>query len=81
MTLYKQIRRQDVMVSCTGMEVLGRLLYEKEDVKELSRLTDEVLDMCPHLAVGWVLAAMYSALKEEPEKALTFIEKVMPKYF
>jgi hypothetical protein len=58
------------------MEVFGKMLYVWENDAELSRLTDDVLDACPHLPTGWLLAAMYSAVKGEAEASLSFLDKV-----
>lgn len=76
MTLFKQVRKQDIYLG-QRMEVFGRMLFYAENTHELSRLADEVLDSCPHLPVGWLLAAMFSAVKGECDAALTFIDKVL----
>lgn len=69
------MRRQDAHL-VRGTEVFGRLLFLREETAELSKLTDEVLDASPQAPVGWLLAAMFSAVKGEPDSALAFLDKV-----
>lgn len=76
MTLFKQVRKLDVHLG-QRMEVFGKMLYVWENDSELSKLTDDVLDACPHLPTGWLLAAMYSAVKGEAEASLSFLDKVL----
>lgn len=75
MTLFKQVRKLDNRL-VQRMEVFGNMLYYLQNTAELSRLADEVLDACPHLPTGWLLAAMFSAAKGEADAALAFIDKV-----
>jgi len=58
------------------MDVLGRILLQREDMAELSKLANDSLEACDSRPEGWLAAAMFSALKGEVEKATTFIEKV-----
>lgn len=76
MAFYRQVRKLDTHILHGAAEVFGRLLYLREDAAELSKLTDDVLDACPHVPAGWLLAAMFSAVKGESESALAFIDKV-----
>lgn len=75
MTLFKQVRKQDVYLG-QRMEIFGQMLFYAENARELSRLADEVLDACPHLPTGWLLASMFSAVKGDCEAALAFADKV-----
>mmetsp|Transcript_15880 Transcript_15880/g.23218 ORF Transcript_15880/g.23218 Transcript_15880/m.23218 type:complete len:637 (+) Transcript_15880:2-1912(+) len=72
----KQVRRDDPL-DVEDMDVLGRILFQREDTAELSKLANDALEASDSRPEGWLAAAMFSALKGEPEKAATFIEKAI----
>jgi hypothetical protein len=70
-----QVRREDPCLVHRTV-TFGRLLTLKEDLYELSRLTDDVLECQPKRVEGWLLGALYASMKGEAEGALALVDKV-----
>jgi tetratricopeptide (TPR) repeat protein len=76
MDLYRQIRRLDEHC-LDSMDDFGMLLYEGHHEAELNKLANELLAVDDKRDTGWLVAAMYCALKEETDKAKLLTDRVI----
>jgi tetratricopeptide (TPR) repeat protein len=82
---YKQLRRLNTILPIKKCEILGKVLFLNKEEVELNKLANEMLEINNNNnnnrvsktnASCWMVAAMYSELKNDQDKTLLFIEKV-----
>ena len=73
LSLYKQIFRRSV--NANKSDVVAFAYYLQEESGEVSRLANEILNLCPSRPEGWLIAAMFSDMKKDVETAFSFIDK------
>ena len=73
---YKQIRRIDSLVT-KDMDSLAMMLHYREDSLELNKLGHEMLAITNDSPIGWIVVSLYCDLKNETEKAISFIDKAI----
>ena len=74
--LLSLVRRDDTL-TLDGIDLLARILYQKEDAVELNKLAMDALEACESRPEGWLAAALFCALKGNFEKAAAFVEKAI----
>eukprot|EP01041_Mallomonas_annulata_P006220 gene6220-12601_t len=74
--IFRQIKTLDDKNIC-GMDLYGQVLHYKEDSLALNRLASDLLNIDNKRPQGWIVAAMYSELKNDNEKSLVFIDKAI----
>jgi tetratricopeptide (TPR) repeat protein len=73
---FQQLRRTDATV-IDDMDKIAFMLFQHKEEIELGRLANDVITCQPNRPEGYNIAALYSALKEEYNHALAFVEKVI----
>jgi predicted Zn-dependent protease len=72
---FKKIRQMDSTV-VEYMDTYAKLLFQKKEELELNRLANDLIENNPLKPQGYLIASWYCFLKNDPENAMSFVEKV-----
>ena len=73
---YRKVRKLDE-ACLDSMDDFGMLLYDGRQEAELNKLANELIAIDDTRETGWLVAAMYCALKDEADKAKQLVDRVI----
>jgi anaphase-promoting complex subunit 7 len=74
--IYMQIRKLDPFM-VDKMDHFAVMLHARSDGNELNKLTQDLLSCCTTRPVPWLVAALFSDVKGQVEKAMSLVDKAI----